>query len=57
MSADEARAAMRQLLAGRRPAKMSHWTLGTAPVGEPNPHYDPVVAAGAPDQAFTEGAA
>ncbi|WP_203920611.1 hypothetical protein [Rugosimonospora africana] len=42
---DIAKAQLHQLLAGNRRARTSHWTAGTAPTGEPNPHYDPAAAA------------
>lgn len=40
-----ARAQIAQLLSGRRKADTRHFRAGTAPVGDPNPHYDPDAAA------------
>lgn len=40
-----ARAQIASLLSGRRRADTRHWRVGTAPVGDPNPHYDPTAAA------------
>ncbi|MGI5182241.1 hypothetical protein ACQEVZ_38705 [Dactylosporangium sp. CA-152071] len=45
MSAEDAKAQLRALGIGRRRAETSHWKVGTAPVGEPNPHYDPTALA------------
>jgi hypothetical protein len=45
LPADEAKALARAALAGKRRADVRHWRVGTAPVGEPNPHYDPEAAA------------
>lgn len=45
MDADTARALARAIAGRVPPANVSHWKVGTAPVGEPNPLYDPLAAA------------
>jgi len=45
VAADQAKAELREKLAGRPRPNLSHWRVGTAPDGQPNPHYDPAAAA------------
>lgn len=51
LTAEQARAEARAIASRYGRAKTSHWTEGTAPVGEPNPLYDPAIAAQALDEA------
>jgi hypothetical protein len=56
MSAEEAKAQLRALGIGRRRAETSHWKVGTAPVGEPNPLFDPQLQARLVAEAYGEAA-